>query len=41
MCRHATEDRMVDMLATFKTEFMRLLQIRTICYLSQIQTPYA
>jgi len=27
MCRHAIEDRTVDILATFKTEFMCLLLI--------------
>jgi len=41
MCRHAIVDRAVDILATFKAEFMCLLQIHTLCYLSQIHTPYA
>ena len=41
MCRHANEDRAVDILATFKTEFMFLLQIHTVCYLSQFHSSYA
>jgi len=41
MFRHAIEDRAVDILATFKTEFMCLLQIHTVCYLSEIHIPYA